>query len=77
MTIKQLTEKPYKQLDNAFMDAQSVANQTGEAFHIIETHGIGFEVVRDSFNLDRLYYHNGEGRKMFFDLKETITPFIG
>lgn len=74
MTIQQLTEKPYRELDNAFLDAQAVANQTGEAFHIIETHGIGFEVVPGTFVLDRLYYHDGEGRKMFFEFKETVYP---
>ena len=74
MTSAELTGKPYKQLDNAFLDAQSVANSTGETFHIIYTHGIGFEVVPAGFVLDRLYYHSGEGQKMFFDFKETVTP---
>lgn len=74
MTAKELTSKPYSHLDNAFLDAQSVSNETGETFHIIETHGIGFEVVPGAFVLDRLYYHGWEGRKMFFDLRTTVTP---
>ena len=76
MTITQLTSKPYKHLDNAFIDAQRVANETGKSFHIICTHGIGFEVVPDTFVLDRLYYHEGDGSKMFFDYKETVHPKI-
>lgn len=74
MTSTQLLSKPYQSLDNAFLDAQTEANSTGESFRIIYTSGIGYEVVTMAFQIDRMYYHGEGGKKMFFDVKETVTP---
>lgn len=40
--------------------------------HIINVHGEGFAVVDATFILDRLYFHDGRGKKMFFTFVETI-----
>lgn len=74
MTTQILLSKPYQSLDNAYLDAKNVSNDTGETFHIINTYGLGYEVVCNTWELDRNYYHGLNGKKMFFDFITTVRP---
>jgi hypothetical protein len=74
MQKETLISKPYQHLDNAFLDAQNVANELNEEFIIIYTSGIGYEVVTTEFKTDRLYYHGIGGKKCFFDVVEKVLP---
>lgn len=69
----ELFAKPYRNLDNAFADASQYVKETGETVHIIET-TFGFEVVRNSFKMDRNYYHGNGGVKVFFTHIDSIEP---
>ena len=74
MNKETLLSKPYQHADNAFLDAQTVANELNESFNIIYTSGIGYEVVTKDFIIDRNYYHGFGGKKMFFELFTTVNP---
>ena len=54
--------------------AQELANSNSEILNVIHTYGYGYEIVAKSFQMDRAYYHNTDGRKMFFEHISVITP---
>jgi len=63
---------PHQTLGEAIIDARKHTGKTGETLHIIYSEK-GYEIVGANFVLDRNYYHNEFGRKIFFDFQITIS----
>ena len=76
MNIEQLQTNRYLLLTDAVGYAQTASNQTKQTYKVIKVHGIGYRVVPETWDTNRLYYHGQEGRKMYFDLIDIIQPKI-
>lgn len=61
---------------DAINDAAERALESQQPLHVINTHGYGYEVVTDAFDLNRTYYHGERGKKMYFTLIKTVYPLL-
>ena len=74
MNIEQLKTARYLLLTDAVGYAQTAANQTKQIYKVIKVDSIGYRVVSETWDTNRLYYHGEEGRKMYFYLVDIIQP---
>lgn len=58
----------------AFLTAQRHSNYDQKPHHVIDTHGKGFEIQPEEFQLDRKYYHGKQGEKMRFTYIGSVVP---
>lgn len=56
--------------------SQSFIEATKESpCHIIFVYECGFKIVEFSFDINRIYYHGENGKKMYFDPIVTLHSF--